>query len=268
MKIRIQTTQNVDLEYEVAGIGYRFMAALIDLAIFAGYYAFWLLLWGLLNFFGFDLFESLEWLVYIVLFPPLPILFYPLVCEIFLEGQTLGKRAMKLKVVKTDGTQPTISAYILRWLFWLVEANPLVAVSGLGSIGVISIVVTKYGQRIGDLAAGTTVVRMTPDEEVETTLLRPLAPDYTPILPQVAQLNDRDIAVIRKGFEAVKKGAEPEILARIAYKVADVLEIERARVGATETFLRTVLNDYHYLAGSTGEISASNDLNSYGLGSG
>ena len=243
MKIRIQTTQNVDLEYEVAGIGYRFIAALIDVAIFAGYYAF-LLIFGEL--FGLS---YPDWVIFVFIFPsPLPILLYPLLCEIFMDGQTFGKRAMKLKVVRTDGTQPTVSSYLLRWLFWIIEANPLTAFAGLGSISVVSVVVTEYGQRVGDLAASTTVVRMTPEEDVSTALFQPLGADYTPAWPQVAMLNDQDMAIIRQGFEAVEKGAEPEILSRIAYKVAEVLNIERTKVGATEVFLRTVLNDYNYLA--------------------
>ena len=243
MKIRIQTSQNVDLEYEVAGIGYRFIAALIDLAIFLGYYAFWLI-------FGMTIsFDFPEWLIYVVLLPPLPILLYPLVCEIFFEGQTIGKRAMKLKVVRIDGTQPTISSYLLRWLFWLIEANPLTAIGGLGSIAVISIITTEYGQRIGDLAAGTTVVRMTPEVDVEEMIFQPLNPNYSPVWPQVAILNDRDVSIIRQGFEAVEKGAEPEILSKIAYKVADVIGIERSKVGSTEIFLKTVVNDYQHLAG-------------------
>ncbi|MGE3801376.1 MAG: RDD family protein [Candidatus Kapaibacterium sp.] len=242
MKIRIQTTQNVELEYEVAGIGYRFIAALIDLAIFAGYYAFFIIV---LLTSGFNL---PDWFIYIFLAPPLPILFYPLVCEIFLEGQTVGKRAMKLKVVRTDGSQPTVSSYLLRWLFWIIEANPITALGGLGSIAVVSIVTTKYGQRIGDLAAGTTVVRMTTETDVTDVLFQPLSADYRPAWPQVVMLNDRDIGIIRQGFEAVEKGAEPEILSKIAYKVADVLEIERSKIGATEIFLKTIMNDYQYLA--------------------
>ncbi len=243
MKIRIHTTQNVDLEYEVAGIGYRFIAALIDLAIFAGYYAFWFLLAITADF------DLPEWMIYVFLLPPLPLLFYPLVCEVFMDGQTVGKRAMKLKVVRTDGSQPTVGSYLLRWLFWIVEANPITAVVGLGSIAVISIVATRYGQRVGDLAAGTTVVRMTTGDEVEETLFLPLGADYTPVWPQAVRLNDSDMAVIRQGFEAVGKGAEPEILSKIAYKIADVLEIERSKVGTTELFLKTILNDYHYMAG-------------------
>lgn len=241
MKIRIQTTQNVDLEYEIAGIGYRFLAALIDLLIILGY------LLGVSLFFIEILKAELSWGLGSIL--SLPILLYPVVCEILMDGQTFGKKAMKLKVVKIDGSQPTTGDYLLRWLLWIVEANPLFGALGLVSISIVSIIVTHYGQRLGDLAAGTTVVRMTPENEMNEAVLRPVTIDYQPRWPQVNMLNDHDVAVIKKGFEAVAKGAEPEILNRIAYKVAAVLNIEAARIGPTEIFLRTIINDYNAVTG-------------------
>lgn len=240
MKIRIQTTQNVDLEYEIAGIGYRFLAALIDLLIIFGYLLGVVTVLSMLD-------TEPSWGLGSIL--SLPILLYPVVCEILMDGQTFGKKAMKLKVVKIDGSQPTTGDYLLRWLLWIVEANPLFGALGLVSISIVSIIVTHYGQRLGDLAAGTTVVRMTPQEEMNEAVLRPVTIDYQPRWPQVNMLNDHDVAVIKKGFEAVAKGAEPEILNRIAYKVAAVLHIEAARIGPTEIFLRTIINDYNAVTG-------------------
>lgn len=241
MKIHIQTTQNVDLEYEVAGIGYRFIAALIDILIIVGY------ILGV-SIFVFEVlgFEPSWGSVSLM---ALPILFYPLVCEIFMDGQTFGKKAMKLKVVKIDGSQPTTGDYLLRWLLWIVESNPITSIAGLGSISIVSIIVTRYGQRLGDLAAGTTVVRMTPQEEIGESLFRPISADYKPVWPQVSILSDSDVAVIKKGFEAVGKGAEPEILNRIAYKVAAVLNIETVQIGSIEVFLKTILSDYNAVTG-------------------
>lgn len=242
MKIRIQTTQNVDLEYEVAGIGYRFIAALIDLGIFLGYLiAIGLLLdsFGLAN-------DTISWVIAIT-----PLLFYPVLCETLLDGQTFGKKAMSLKVVKVDGSQPTIGDYILRWLLWIVEASPFSSVAGLTSVGIVSIVVTEFGQRLGDLAAGTTVVRIATEADMHETIFSPVGENYSPQWPQVIKLNDRDITIIRKGFDAIAKGADEAVLTNIAYKVASVLEIDRTLMGPTESFLKTIVNDYNYLTGQT-----------------
>ena len=113
MKIRIQTAQNVEIEYEIAGIGYRLPAALIDLAVFLGYYA---LIYITFAVFSFNV-DLPEWLMFALLLPPVPLLLYPLLCEIFMRGQTIGKKAMNLKVVRIDGGEPSIGSYILRWLF-------------------------------------------------------------------------------------------------------------------------------------------------------
>lgn len=241
MKIRIDTTQNVHLEYEIAGIGYRFIAALLDLLIMIGYVIFAATIISQL--------DNQEWGVFAGLLIPL-VIYHP-VCEIFLDGQSIGKKAMKLKVVKIDGSQPTVGDYLLRWLLWIVEANPFFGIFGLASIGIVSIVVTRYGQRIGDLAAGTTVVRLVEETSELHSIFAPTGEGYTPEWPQAAILNDRDISIIRSGFEAVDKGADDAILSQIAYRVADVLSVERGNIGTPASFLKRVITDYNHIAGQT-----------------
>lgn len=245
MKIRIQTAQNVEIEYEIAGVGYRFLAALIDLSLFLGYFA---LVWILSESTTIGMLMP-EWSLYVFVIPPVPLLLYPVLCEIFMRGQTVGKRAMNLKVVRVDGGEPSIGAYLLRWLFWLLEANPFAAISGLGAVSLISIVSTRLGQRVGDIAAGTTVVRL-PREEAEEVPgavgALSFESHYEPLLPQVVRLSAGDIDTIRRGYAAVEAGAEENLASTIAYRVADVLGIERHRVGETTQFLQTVLKDWAF----------------------
>ena len=90
--------------------------------------------------------------------PPLiylPVFFYNLAFEILMNGQTLGKRALNIKVVRLDGTSPTIANYIFRFILWPID------VFLSGSIAITLISLTKNGQRLGDLAGGTTVVKLT-----------------------------------------------------------------------------------------------------------
>ena len=252
MKIRIQTAQNVEIEYEIAGIGYRFQAALIDFALFLGYFAFFILL-ALVFDVEFD-----NWTLYVFLLPPIPLLLYPLLCEIFMRGQTIGKRAMNLKVVRTDGGEPSIGSYVLRWLFWLLFANPLIVFSGLGAVSVIAIIFTKLGQRIGDLAAGTTVVRLDRQEEPTRYVAPVFTPNYEPQFPEVRNLTPRDVGIIRNGYAAVVAGADDDLASRIAYRVAEVLAIPTNKVGETTGFLERILNDHAWFnrqAGTgTGEV--------------
>ena len=55
----------------------------------------------------------------------LPVVFYSLIFEALLEGQTIGKRIMKIKVVKIDGYQASIYDYLVRWFFRLIDLNLL-----------------------------------------------------------------------------------------------------------------------------------------------
>src|SRR5690606_28519022 len=80
----------------------------------------------------------------------LPALFYPLIMETLMEGQTVGKRLMKLKVVKIDGTRATFYQYFIRWI-----SNTVDIFLSFGGIGLAAIILTKKGQRLGDLAADT-----------------------------------------------------------------------------------------------------------------
>ncbi len=250
MKIRIQTAQNVEIEYEVAGLGYRLQAALIDAAIFVGYYAAIYILYVPLGFGG----PGTAWTVYILAAPPVPLLLYPLICELVLDGQTVGKRAMNLKVVRVDGGEPSIGAYLLRWIFWIVEANPLVAVTGLGAISIVSVVTSRYGQRVGDIAAGTTVVRMQKDENRPIEISRlgdNLLPTNAEVLfPTASRLSPEQVGAIREVIEAAESGVDSDIYTPLAYGIADVIGVPTATTGIPESFVRRVLDDY--IALSTG----------------
>lgn len=252
MKIRIQTAQNVEIEYEVAGLGYRVLAALIDLAIFIGYYALLYIILVPLQF------EPPDWMIYVLVAPPVPIVLYPLVCEVFLDGQTVGKSVMNLKVVRIDGTAPSLGAYLLRWIFWIVEASPFAAISGLGAVSIVSVVSTRYGQRVGDLAAGTTVVRLQKDEAsrpLELGIGR-FSPDYSPVFPTARRLSSEQVATMREVVDAVEKGGDDSLYTPLAYGVAGLLGVEPDSIGVPSEFVRRVIDDYVYLGTASTGTSA------------
>ena len=77
---------------------------------------------------------------------------YPLLMEVFNHGQTLGKRLLSIQVIRLDGTEPSVSNSLTRWLLLLIDFFYFI-------IGLVFIIFTKNSQRLGDLAAGTTVVK-------------------------------------------------------------------------------------------------------------
>src|ERR1700744_2524506 len=115
--IKITTSQNIDIDYEVAGLGERILARLIDLAIFFLIYILGLSIGSLANWFTG---ENVTIIIAIIIYAVL-LVFYDLIFEIFMNGQSIGKRIMKIKVISLDGGQPRIGQYFMRWMFRIVD---------------------------------------------------------------------------------------------------------------------------------------------------
>lgn len=237
--IKIQTAQNVELEYEIAGVGNRIVASLIDILILTAYVIGLSMLFGAVAWFG----EGVLMVVIGVLLY-LPVLLYDLLCEIFMDGQSFGKRQMNIKVVRLDGTQPTIGSYLLRWLLRFIDI-------GFMYIGLVVMLFTEKSQRLGDLAAGTTVVKLKQRVTLEDTILVPLQEGYTPMFREVEKLNDQDMDIVRDVLKAVSTRDAGEAIHEAAAHAMRVLEKKMGVVSrmSPPQFLDTVLKDYNYYRG-------------------
>ncbi len=100
-------------------------------------------------------------IILVILIPYL----YPLISETVASGQTLGKKLLHIRVVDLEGGGPKISAFILRWLILPID------VLGSAGIGPLCVFFTKHQQRLGDLVAGTWVVRTQEYEKVDFSSL-------------------------------------------------------------------------------------------------
>lgn len=236
MKVQIQTTQNVDIEYEIASIGDRIGAAVIDMLIRFGYIVAAVMTMGAIISSADD---NISIAIGLLLY--LPVFFYDVLCEVFLDGQTFGKKALKIKVVKMDGSQPGIGAYLLRWLLSILEK------SGMAAIGIVAILVNGKGQRLGDMAAGTTVVKVKPEISLDHTIFAAVEEEYHPVFTQVTRLNDQDIAVIQEVLNSPEQSGNPVVVGKLVARVKQVLEVEPQMHPVQ--FLRTVVKDYNYYTG-------------------
>lgn len=160
--LNIDTPENVIFGYEIVGIGSRFLAALIDTTIIVivqgiVFFAIGLLTRGLddqnasvllaiLGFVSFLLF----WGYYI---------FY----ELTWNGRTPGKQVAGIRVIKSDGTPITLSEAIIRNLVRLVDFLPV----GYG-FGVVAMFIDGQSRRLGDMVAGTLVIRVQEDVTLDT----------------------------------------------------------------------------------------------------
>ncbi|MEL6356756.1 MAG: RDD family protein, partial [Bacteroidota bacterium] len=146
--ITIRTTQNVAIEYELAGSMSRVFAFLIDtLIVSVGYFIFLAIF---VQIFSGD--PDWPWQVLSFFLPLTIFLFYYFFCELLMQGQTIGKRVQNLQVVRADGRDPTPGDHLLRTLFLLPDAWFSAGVPAL-----LLINTTPIGQRLGDMVANTVV---------------------------------------------------------------------------------------------------------------
>ena len=238
--IKINTAQNVDIEYEIAGLGERIAARLIDLAGFTLLYILMIVL-GMVSTINRSQmgFYSVI-VVFLVIF-----VFYDLVCELMMNGQTFGKKLMKIKVISLDGSQPTLGQYIFRWIFRLIDFGlPF----GWGAVALVAVAVTKNHQRLGDLLAKTTLIKTTPRTPYSNVSFNVTLPeDYQPTFKEVLHLNDRDLELIHEVILGFNQTGNPQLIYAMAAKTKEHISIS-IPLGMNELqFLELVIKDYNYL---------------------
>jgi hypothetical protein len=189
----------------------------------------------------------------------MPMLVYPLFSEILYNGQTIGKYIMGMRVIKQDGSSPDFTSYFLRWLFqWVDIGNlPIMLLLGIlgssynpllpGLIGLVTMLINKKGQRMGDIAAGTTVVKLKLVTTFGDTIFVDTKEDYKVAFPEIEHLSDRDVSILKEVLDAGLKSNNPAILNKLANKVKEVAKIESKMEDMY--FLQTVLKDYNHFYG-------------------
>ena len=165
----IETPERVELEFALASIGNRFLAVAID--HFIQYLAIFFVAWFFLSLAGYGvsgsekLFsDAPKWLIAVMIIS-LFLIFaaYFIAFEWLWNGQTPGKRWLKLRVIREDGRPLTLWEAIARNLLRIADAAPGFVLP-VYSVGLIVIFLSKRDQRLGDAFAGTVVVRERADE--------------------------------------------------------------------------------------------------------
>ena len=233
--IRVHTAQNVTLEYEVASLGDRILATILD-GLVMGAWAVACVLTMVTSRTGSGGFGTMGYLVLVLAYAPL--LFYNLLCEVFFNGQSVGKKALNIKVFRLDGTTPRLGDYLMRWLLRIVDFQ----LAGL--VALITIAASGRGQRLGDMAAGTTVVKLRP-RAAPLASPAPL-PGYQVVFPQAALLADHDVVLVRQLMQQARARQNYEVLNEVANKVKALTGIRTDL--RDEPFLQTVLRDHAHLA--------------------
>jgi uncharacterized RDD family membrane protein YckC len=240
-ELSITTTQNVNINFNAASVGERILGYLLDLVVKGAYlFVIYLLLFAVLDMEAY--FDGLDqWsLAAIGLLFYLPVMFYSIVQESLFEGQTIGKRIMKTRVIKIDGYQASFGDYLIRWLFRTIDVS-----IGFGIIGLVTMMVNNKTQRLGDMAAGTAIITLKNDITINNTILREIQEDYVPTYPLVIKLSDNDVRIIKETYEASMKAADFEMIKKLQDKIEAVTGIKSLANNATG-FVDTVIKDYNY----------------------
>ena len=236
-QVAINTTQNVNINFNLASFGDRMLGYIIDEIIKIAYAITIFLFMSFFDFTG----GMDDWsigAIYAVLL--LPAMLYSLILESMLEGQTIGKRVMKTKVVKIDGYQASFGDYLIRWAMRMIDIY-----SNSAMVGVIAIVASKNAQRLGDMAAGTAVISLKNKFTIDSTILENIGESYQPIYPMVVKLSDNDARIIKNSFTIAEKKKDTETLRKLRIKIEEVTSTKNVS-GNDIDFIKTVLKDYNY----------------------
>jgi uncharacterized RDD family membrane protein YckC len=188
-RVAITTPEGLTLDMVVAGIGSRFIAGLLDVAIEIGLIVVMSLVWSAL-----DAGAAGAALAIVALFS---LLFgYEVLFELFNRGRTPGKAAAGLRVVKLDGRPVDAGSSVIRNLLRLVDGWMLLT-AFLFPVGVVAAFASRHTQRLGDLAGGTVVVR---DRFVRPRPVSALAPAPAPATTggDVRGLTADEITVVQR----------------------------------------------------------------------
>jgi uncharacterized RDD family membrane protein YckC len=247
-KLTIDTPEQTALEFTIAGVGSRFLAIALDTLIQAAVVLV-LSIAGIFGVAGLRKFGPAAplWAVALLILIYFLLYFgYFAFFEILWNGQTPGKRAAGIRVIKDSGRPLTPAESIGRNLMRIVDWLP-----GLYAVGVVSALLTKQSQRLGDLVAGSLVVR-----EASFGELRPAWQAPQTALPTMSplgahRLSPEDHSLV-ESYLARRNDLEPSI----RYRMADEIfrRIQKKLTLPTDQFLSSdkILESLAYERRATG----------------
>jgi len=242
VELQINTTQNVNINFTAASVGERILAWGIDWLFKIAY----IIVTYQIMFKVFKIDELVEdmdtWsqaAIFLVFY--LPVIFYSLLFETLLDGQTPGKRILKIKVVKIDGYQASLADFVIRWIFRIIDLNMM-----SGVVALIAIITSPKNQRLGDMTAGTSVITLKNNVNISHTILEDLKQDYIPTYPMVIKLSDNDARIIKDTFKTAAKSKDYKTLIKLRTKIVEVLELKEVKHNKDHEFIDVVLKDYNY----------------------
>jgi len=226
---QIQTAQNVSIDQNLANYFERAAAFTIDILILAAY-AF------LVGLFA-NIIDLSSMAVGMTV--SLPFLLYHLVMELTMNGQSIGKAAMKIRVVCVDGSKPKAGNYLIRWCLRLIDIS-----ISFGSVASLFILFGGKGQRLGDLAAKTMVISEKERIDFSQTIVMDVPENYQPKYPQVTIFSDEDMRQTKAIYIKAKRQREYHLINKLHQQLMTKMEVQPTEQPIK--FVEIVLRDYNY----------------------
>jgi uncharacterized RDD family membrane protein YckC len=227
--IDFKTSHNIVLNYSLATLGQRMGAFAIDLLTVVIIQTLLSLLIGSSH--------ELLTIVIIVLY-----FFYQLSWELYLGGQSPGKRLLKIRIVSLSGAAPSLKQYLTRWFFKMLDV-----MLTLGTLAISSILASNNGQRLGDVMAGTAVVTL---ESNYPSLIQESQSSTTttqkPLNHHLSKYNDEEMLIVKTLLSRYKSKQTQEnldLMLDLADKISKDINEKYDRY-EVQTFLENVLKDY------------------------
>jgi uncharacterized RDD family membrane protein YckC len=238
--ITIYTAQNVPVEYELAVARDRILAALLDALVF--FVIYYIAIFLIASTAGNVFFERFGAVFFFQFFPLFLFLGYHVFCDV-LTGGTLGKKALKIKVIRLDGNEITLGDHGIRAAFYIIDCFVT-----LGFMAIVLVMSTEKAQRFGDMAANTTVIKLRPTTvfNLNDILSISTLSSYQPIYPQVVNLKEDDMILVKtilNRYRNYNNAAHQEAIASSVQRLQEILEIKDLQ-GDYFAFLNIILKDY------------------------
>jgi uncharacterized RDD family membrane protein YckC len=260
--LKLPTSFNIDLEFEVPEFHRRMFAWIIDLILQVFYL---IIVYRLYDEYvrahvNEITFENEPWIDRIII---LPVILYHIICEITMNGQSVGKRLLGMRIVNENGGRASISQFLIRNLIRTSDYMILIIIVYgrlfgpyiiwilLGSIGllitdIILVVSNKKSQRLGDILAHTILVNTRAKGSMEETVFMEVSDNYVPVFPQIMKLSDKDINAIKSILDTARRKGDVNLAAMASEKIKSHLKIDSPI--QPFDFLDTLLKDYNYLS--------------------
>ncbi len=167
---------------------------------------------------------------------------YHFLFEVYNDGQSIGKRLLKIKVVSLHGKNPSIADLFLRWIFRMIDVT-----FTIGIVGLVSMLSTIKSQRIGDIIANTTVINLKGSQFIDLPSIEKISKaGHEVVFPSITMYSDTDMLLVKDVINRLTR--KPNVVNRniakqLAIKIKEDLGLDDVGMSPLN-FLEQVLVDY------------------------